>query len=121
MNDNIRDILSNFSSEIDQETLLKYLQGKLSEEQKNEVEKKMLTSDFNNDALEGLSEIKEKERLSFLVETLNRDLRKKLDKKKQRREKLRLKDQPWFYISLLILLLLIILSYFIIQRMMQLQ
>lgn len=118
MNDNLKDILSNFSSEIDQETLLKYLHGQLSEEQKNEVEKKMLNNDFNNDAFEGLNEIKNKERLSLMVDSLNRDLRKKLDKKKSRMESLRFKDHPWLYITLLIFLLLIILSYFIIHKMM---
>lgn len=119
MDEKFKNILSNLSSDIDQETLLKYLNGQLSEEQKNEVEKKMLASEFNNDALEGLEEIKNKERLSFLVETLNRDLKKNLNQKKQRREKLRIKDQPWLYISILIILLLIVLSYFVIHRMMQ--
>ena len=121
MDDNFKDILSNFSSEVDQETLLKYLHGQLSEEQKNEVEKIMMGSEFNNDALEGLTEIKDKEKLSFMVEALNRDLKKKLDKKKRRRESLRFKDHPWLYITLLIFLLLIILSYFIIHKMMQQQ
>ena len=84
MDEKLKDILSNLSSDIDQQTLLKYLNGQLSEKQKNEVEKKMLASDFNNDALEGLEEIKNKERLSFLVDNLNSNLRKKLKLKKQR-------------------------------------
>jgi len=117
--DNLKDILSNLSKEVDQETLLKYLQGNLTEAQKNEVEKKMLAGDFENDAMEGLQEIKNKERLSFVVEQINRDLRKRLEKKKQRREKLRFKDQPSLYIALFIILLLIVLSYFVIHRMMQ--
>jgi ATP-dependent Zn protease len=116
---NLKDILSSLSNDVDQETLLKYLQGHLTEEQKNEVEKQMLSNDFDNDALEGLQEIKDKEKISFLVDQLNRDLRKKLNKKKQFREKLRYKDQPWLYISILILLLLIVLSYFVIHKMMQ--
>lgn len=119
MPDNLKDILSSLSREVDQETLLKYLQGQLTEAQKNDVEKKMLTSDFDNDAMEGLQEIKNKENISALVEQLNRDLQKKLAKKKHRREKLRFKDQPWLYISILILLLLIVLSYFIIHRMLR--
>lgn len=119
MSDNLKDILSNLSADIDQETLLKYLQGHLTEEQKNEVEKKMLDSNFTDDAMEGLQEIRNKERLSTLVEQLNRDLQKKLAKKKQRREKLRFKDQPWLYITIIILLLLIILSYFVIHRLLK--
>ena len=40
MSDKLKDILSNLSSEVDQETLLKYLEGRLSDEQRHEVEKK---------------------------------------------------------------------------------
>lgn len=119
MSDNLKDILSSLSTEVDQETLLKYLQGHLTEEQKNEVEKKMLDSHFTDDALEGLQEIKNKEKISLLVDQLNRNLHKKLYKKKQRREKLRFKGQPWLYIALLIILLLIVMSYFIIHKMIQ--
>ena len=116
---NLKDILSHFSSEVDQETLLKYLNGQLTEEQKHEVEKKMLTTDFTEDAMDGLQEIRNKAKITSLVEQLNRDLHKKLDKKKERREKLRFKDQPWLYIAIVVILLLIVLSYVIIHRMLQ--
>jgi hypothetical protein len=119
MSDNLKDILSHLSTEVDQETLLKYLEGRLSDEQRHEIEKRMLASEFNNDAMEGLNEIKNKEKISSLVEQLNRDLHIKLDKKKKRREKLRFKDQPWLYIAIFIILLLIVLSYVVIQRMLQ--
>jgi DNA primase len=114
--DNFKNILSNLSSEVDPETLLKYLNNQLPEDQKQAVEEKMLSSDFNNDALEGLQEIRDKEKISLLADQLNRDLQKKLGKKKKRRDKLKIKDTPWLYISILILLLLIVLSYFVIQR-----
>jgi chromatin segregation and condensation protein Rec8/ScpA/Scc1 (kleisin family) len=119
MPDRLKDILSHLSTEVDQETLLKYLEGRLSEEQKHEVEKKMLASEFSDDAMEGLQEIKNKKDLSSLVEQLNRDLHKKLEKKKQRREKFRIKDQPWLYITIVIILLLIIISFVVVYRMLQ--
>jgi hypothetical protein len=119
MSDKLKDILSHLSTEVDQETLLRYLEGRLSDEQKNELEKKMLNSEFTDDAMEGLQEIKSKERLSSLVDQLNRDLHKKLEKKKKKREKLRFKDQPWLYIAIVIILLLIVLSYIVIQRMLR--
>ena len=119
MSDKLKDILSHLSSEVDQETLLKYLEGRLSDEQRNEVEKKMMTTNFNDDAMEGLQEIKNKENISSLVEQLNRDLHKKLERKKKKREKLRFKDQPWLYVAILIILLLIVLSYIVIHRMLQ--
>ena len=119
MADRLKDILSNLSTEVDQETLLKYLEGRLSEEQKHEVEKKMLATEFSEDAMEGLQEIKNKKDLSALVEQLNRDLHKKLEKKKQRREKFRIKDQPWLYITIVIILLLLVISFVVVYRMLQ--
>ncbi|MBL0154586.1 MAG: hypothetical protein IPP93_14310 [Chitinophagaceae bacterium] len=119
MPENYKDILSHLSTEVDQETLLLYLQGKLSEEKKHEVEKLIMQDDFEEDAVDGLQEIKDKQQIQYMVEMLNRDLKKKTAKKKARREKMRIKDQPWLYISLLILLLLIVLSYIVIHRMMK--
>ncbi|HMK25389.1 MAG TPA: hypothetical protein VK483_05105 [Chitinophagaceae bacterium] len=117
MSENYKDILSNLSTDVDQETLLLYLQGKLSEEKKHEVEKKLIQNEFDDDALEGLQEIKDKQQIQYMVEMLNRDLKKKTAKKKQRRDKMRIKDQPWLYISILILILLIALAYIVIHRM----
>ncbi|MBI1343793.1 MAG: hypothetical protein GC171_12725 [Terrimonas sp.] len=116
MSGNLKDILSHLSPDIDQETLLLYLQGKLAEEKKHEVEKQMLDSDFDADAFEGLVSMQGKENLSGLVEQLNRDLQKRLEKKKKFREKLRFKDHPWIYFTVIIVLLLIIISYFIIHK-----
>ncbi len=119
MQDNYKDILSHLSTEIDQETLLLYLQGKLSDEKKHEVEKKLLENDFAGEALEGLQQFKDKQQIAYTVEILNRDLKKKLERKKKRREKLKLKDQPWLYITLLIIILLIVISYIVIRKLME--
>lgn len=119
MSENYKDILSNLSKDVDQETLLLYLQGKLSEEKKHEVEKQLLQSDFEDDAVEGLQEFKDKEQLQYMAEMLNRDLKKRTEKKKKRREKMRIPDQPWIYISILILLLLIVLSYVVVTRLLK--
>lgn len=116
MSENYKDILSNLSTDVDQETLLLYLQGKLSAEKKHEVEKQLLQSEFEGDAAEGLQEFKDKEQLQYMVEMLNRDLKKRTEKKKKRRDKMKIPDQPWLYISILILLLLIVLSYIVVTR-----
>jgi hypothetical protein len=116
MNPSYKDILSHLSADIDQETLLLYLQGKLSPEKKHEVEKQMLQHEFDDEAMEGLQEFKDKEQVQYMVEMLNRDLRKKTEKKKKQREKWRIKYQPWIYVSILILLLLIVLSYMAVRH-----
>jgi predicted secreted protein len=119
MPDNLKDILSHLSTDIDQETLMLYLQNKLSEEKKHEVEKKLLENEFANDALEGLQEFKDKQQIAYMVDMLNRDLKKKTEKRKQRREKMKLKDQSWLYISVIIIILLIIISYIVVHNAMK--
>ena len=119
MDKNLKDILSQLSTDVDQQTLLLYLQDKLSEEKKHEVEKKLLENEFADDALDGLREIKDKQQIAFMVERLNRDLAKKVERKKQRREKMRIKDQPWLYISVVIVIILIVISYVVIRKYLQ--
>jgi predicted secreted protein len=116
MSEKYKDILSHLSAEVDQETLLLYLQGKLSEEKKHEVEKKLMQDEFDEDAVDGLQEFKDKEQLQYMVEMLNRDLKKKTEKKKKMREKMKIKDQPWLYISVLIIILLIVIAYVVIRK-----
>lgn len=119
MSENYKDILSNLSTEVDQETLLLYLQGKLSPEKKHEVEKQLMQNEFDDEAVEGLQEFQDKEQLQFMVEMLNRDLKQKTAKKKKQREKMKIKDQPWLYVSILILILLIVICYVVIRQMLK--
>lgn len=116
MQENLKDILSNLSTDVDQETLLLYLQGKLSAEQQHELEKKMMENEFAADAFEGLRSFKNGHEVQSLVEQLNRDLKKKTEKKKAYRNKLKLKQDPWILISVIVILLLAIISYIVIHR-----
>ena len=113
MSGDLKDILSNLNPEIDQELLMQYLQGKLSASQQHEVEKEMLKDEFDADALEGLTGLKDKKQINLLVEQLNQELRRKTNKKKKHKLK-ELNVPPWIIISLIIILVLIIISYVII-------
>jgi hypothetical protein len=115
MSSDLKDILSNLSHDIDQEMLLQYLQNKLPEGKKHEMEKILLENEFAEEALEGLREFGDKQEINSLVEQLNKDLRKKLEKKKEFRNKLRLKEQPWIYIIAIMILMLIIIAYLIVR------
>ena len=116
MNENLKDILSNLNPDIDQETLLQYLQGKLSMQEQHELEKQMMDGDFEADALEGLQDFKNKKNIAALVDQLNADLKRRTAKKKKFREKLKLHLDSSLLIALIIILLLIILSYLIIHK-----
>lgn len=116
MQKNLKDILSHLSTDIDQETLLLYLQGKLPAHKQHEVEKHMLDNDFDKDAVEGLQQFNSPQQLELMVNQLKRDLKKKTKKKNKYRNKLRLKNDPWLYFTIAFVLLFIIISYFIIIR-----
>ncbi len=117
MKENLKDILSNLHSETDQQTLLNYLQGKLSAGQQHEVEKALLNDEFEAEALEGLQNFKEKQNISALVESLNIDLKKKTKKKKAWQQKREIKLDSWMLLTIVILLLLVVVSYIILHRM----
>jgi hypothetical protein len=116
MQDNLKDILSHLTTDIDQETLLLYLQDKLPDAKKHEVEKTLSSNEFASDAMDGLQQFGDRKQIAHMVEMLNRDLKKKVAKKIQRREKMKLKDQTWLYLAIFIFIMLIVLSYMIIQR-----
>jgi hypothetical protein len=116
MSDDLKDILSNLNKDIEQEKLLDYLNKKLSAAEAHEVEKQMADDEFINDAVEGLEHFKNKKDLALLVEQLNRDLKKQTAQKKLKKEKRRLKEQPWLYITLVTLLLLAIIGFIVIKK-----
>jgi anti-sigma factor RsiW len=116
MSKDLKDILGNLNKDIEQEKLLDYLNKNLSADEAHEVEKQMADDEFMNDAMEGLENFKNKKDLSLLVQQLNADLKKQTAKKKARKEKRRLKDQPWLYITIITLFLLIIIGYLVIKK-----
>src|SRR5436190_9374445 len=114
---NLKDILANLSPEVDQETLMLYLQKKLPADKQHEIEKKLLENEFAEDALEGLKQFSDERQIPAMVDQLNADLRRKLEKKRKRREKLRIKEQPVLYIVAAIILMLIIIGYILVRKM----
>ena len=116
MSEDLLNILSDSNKDIDNQLLMDYLAGRLSAEQKHEVEKLMADNEFMNDAVEGLEEVKNKKDLSRIVDQLNSSLHKKLEQKKIRKEKRKLKDSPWPYLAIILIIVLSIVSYLIIHK-----
>lgn len=117
MKENLKDILGHLNSEVDQQTLLKYLEGKLSPQEQHELEKRSLDDEFSADALEGLQDISNKAKVASLVEQLNKDLQKKTAKKKRWPHRRDASPPPWLLITIVAILLIIVISYFVIRRM----
>ncbi|OLY92253.1 hypothetical protein SAMN05444008_11513 [Cnuella takakiae] len=119
MSEQLKDILNQFPSGIDPDTLMRYLQGTLPPAEQHEVEKYLLDTDFEADALEGLQQVQDPARLQFLLDQLHRDLKKKTAQKKAFREKMGIKAQPVLWAGILLLLLLIVISFLIVHRLHQ--
>jgi len=114
--DDLLNILSNSNKDIDNQKLMDYLSGKLPEHEKHEVEKWMAENDFANDAMEGLQDLSGKKNLQPYVDQLNKELNQYLRKKKERREKRKIKEAPWTYVSLITILLLAIIALIVIRK-----
>ncbi len=117
MADDLKDILNNLNKDTDQEKLLKYLNGQLGNDELHEVEKHLLNNDFENDAVEGLQEI-DQAKMQLMVDALNRNLKKRTEKKRRSVANRSLKPQWWLYFSIIILLIILVLVYLYLHRVM---
>jgi len=102
--------------ELNEEQLMKYLEGNLSDEEKHAVEKQMADSAFVNDAVEGLQSFANPVNIETYVEQLNRQLHKQTAEKKRRKEKRKLKQQDWIIMSVIIVILLCMLAYLVVNE-----
>ncbi len=116
MNNNLLNILTDDNNDFDNQKLIDYINGKLSGDEKHEVEKWMADNNITNDAVEGLQNIKEKKNLSQYVEQLNNNLQIQLEKKKDYRIKKKLKEYPFIYFAITLILLFCIIAYIVVAK-----
>ncbi len=102
--------------QMNEEQLMKYLQGKLSDDELHAVEKQMADSDFMNDAVEGLQSFRSKKNIEEFVGQLNHQLLKQTALKVRRKEKRRLKKNDWITLAVILVLLLSLLGYVVIHK-----
>ncbi|MEP7142257.1 MAG: hypothetical protein ABI707_05270 [Ferruginibacter sp.] len=116
MDNDLKNILSNGNKDIDNQKLMDYLSNQLSKADSHSVEKDMADDEFINDAVEGLQQIESKKNMQAYVEQLNNDLHKQIAKNKSRKDKRRLKDQPYAYITIIIILILLVISFIVLKK-----
>lgn len=121
MNKDLLNILSNSNKDIDNQKLMDYISGRLSDQDRHEVERWMVDNDFASEALEGLQEFSEKDKkeLQSYVDQLNKDLNHYLQQKKQQRQKRKIREAPWVYVAILVILALAVLAYVVIRKLQQ--
>jgi hypothetical protein len=110
----LNDIFKNEKDKLSDEELLKYLDGKASDDEMHAVEKQLNNSNFENDALEGLEKFRHKENLNDYVKHLNNKLHLQLAQKKQRKHKRKIKDLPLAVITVFIILILAVLGFIVV-------
>jgi ABC-type bacteriocin/lantibiotic exporter with double-glycine peptidase domain len=113
--DNLKDILGNSNKDIDNQKLMDYLSGKLSDAEQHEMERQMEESDMNSDALEGLQEVKHTVNLDLVTYDLNRKLKQQLQKKNDRKSKRKITGFNLTVIAIITILILCILGYVVIK------
>ena len=114
MQDNLLNILSDNNKDIDNQKLMDYISGKLSAEQKHEVEKLMADNAFLNEAIEGLQQAG-KENSILAAEQLNKQLRSYLQQRKKKREKKLFPVSTWTYVAVIFILIVAIIVYAVIK------
>jgi len=116
MNNDLLNILSNSNKDIDNQKLMDYLSGKLSDQEKHEVEIWMVDNDFENEALEGLQQMGGNKKLEGYVDQLNKELSTYIKDKKTRREKRRIDTGFWTYVAIAFILIIVVLAYVVIKK-----
>lgn len=92
--------------------IIEYVKGSLDPVESQKLEEKMSESEFENDALEGLMHVKDKQQLDKIIRDLDHHLNKTLQKSKKRKIE---SFQPLLFalISLITLLLTILMAFYI--------
>ena len=113
MSDDLFKILSESNKDIDNQKLMDYISGKLSAEQKHEVEEWMIDNPFLSEAVEGLQHAGNEMQVKASVEQINKELRKYLQLRKRRREMKLLPVNWWVYVAVLLVLVLVVVVYLV--------
>lgn len=100
---------------VNEAMLIKYLEGKLSDEERFAVESQMADSAFVNDAVEGLESFTNKNDIQPYLTDLNAQLKKHTSHKKSKKLKRKLPDMGWILITLVIVILLCVMGYIILR------
>jgi len=116
MNKDLLNILLNSNKDIDNQQLMDYLAGKLSEEEKHAVEMQLAENDFMSDAVEGLEIVKNKRDINVFVDQLNRDLHKKLFRKKSKKQRRKAVQQRWTFAAIILILVLLLAAWLMIVK-----
>ena len=94
-----------------------YLNNNLSEEERYRLEESMMEDSFEADALEGLQQLENKQKLNTIQQNLSRYIHKKTKARKGRFGKTLL-FPGWITLAIILLFGLVVIGFFIISKLM---
>lgn len=103
----------NADDELNEDQLIKYINGKATAADAHVVEQKMADSVFVNDAVEGLQQFSSAEKISELTQQVNQDLHRKLITKRAK-HLTGIQYQSWQIIAVIVIIVLCLLAYAIV-------
>jgi hypothetical protein len=115
MNNDFNDINPDSSlppARTDPQKWLDFLDGKLSLEERRQMEEEIAQSDFLKDALDGLYPASGQEDLGSVMKELNKNLQRSLSPKKSRKKHRPIGDQLWIWVTIVLLLGICLLGYY---------
>ncbi len=115
MSDKLLDILKEHS-DISEQKLMDYLMGHLTPEERHEVELHLTDTDLLADAEEGLSQLKNKEKINQTVALLNKQLTEKLKERRKRKPNWHKPNQSLLIVTTFIILVLIVIAFLVILK-----
>ncbi len=117
MKNDVTNIPDNSNKDAEQEKLLQYLNGEMSDAEQHEFEKSMQEDVFTEDALEGLEQFQHKKVLNSLAEQMNLQLKKEVVNRNRKRKRMAIPSQQWTYYSIVLIILIAIITYMVIKKM----
>jgi hypothetical protein len=114
MKDKYQRILSDHPN-IPAEKLLAYLEDRLGDRERLEVEMAMVESSFLSDAAEGLEQLGDTHRIQGMVDGLNRGLLRRTSQLSRRHKRVLAGFPGWLAFTVLILLILIVAGFFVLK------
>ncbi len=115
MSDKLLDILKEHP-ELNEQELMDYLMGHLTPQERHEIEQRLTESELFADAEEGLSQLKNKERIQSVVADLNKQLATQLQQRRRKKRK-ELPGQSLIILTTFIILALIVIAFLVIYKM----
>lgn len=111
MNERWKDIIDQSKDRIDPRMMIDYVEGRLSDEERHQVERILVDGSFEQDAVEGLFAMENRDRLPTIINQLQLDLSKKTRTRKKKLEAFSHHPQLLTLTTTILILLLAILGY----------